>query len=293
MSLEAQDAIVTGVSSRFGRPVTADLTAAGIVGVGPVLCVDTGRLCHNVRVNFERAVRMTHAALGHFLRARNGHLLNTSSPTIRGRHNLGCGVVMRRFTGLLLVTAVAGCSHRRPSVGWVTLIDGGNGLGNFDQIGDANWRSEGGAIVADRGRGGHLVSKGSYRDFELYAEFWADHTTNSGIFIRATDPRNLRADNAYEVQIFDQRPGPEYATGAIVNFAKLPAPRRYEAGGKWNTLEIHAKNNEVTVKLNGEVTVHLVNGKFASGPFALQFGQGPGNVQGGAIKWRRVEVRPL
>ena len=43
-----------------------------------------------------------------------------------------------------------------------------------------------GAIVADKGRGGFLVTKNSYKDFRLKAEFWADPTTNSGIFIRGS-----------------------------------------------------------------------------------------------------------
>jgi hypothetical protein len=31
-------------------------------------------------------------------------------------------------------------------------------------------------------------------------------TTNSGVFIRCTDPNKITATNAYEVNIFDQRP---------------------------------------------------------------------------------------
>src|SRR5262249_44698990 len=64
--------------------------------------------------------------------------------------------------------------------GWVTLLDGGKGMENFNQIGDANWRVEDGAIVADKGKGGHLVSKNQYKDFEIRAEFWAATDTNSG-----------------------------------------------------------------------------------------------------------------
>src|SRR5215813_10670486 len=79
---------------------------------------------------------------------------------------------------------VAGCSMI-PGMdgGWTTLIDGTKGLENFNQIGDANWRAEDGAIVADKGKGGYLVSKNSYKDFQIRAEFWADTTTNSGIFL--------------------------------------------------------------------------------------------------------------
>src|SRR6188472_893829 len=108
---------------------------------------------------------------------------------------------MKRLSviSILLVVAftVFGCAtHSGP--GWVTLIDGDKGLENFNRIGDANWRAEGGAIVADKGKGGHLVTKNSYKDFVIRAEFWAATNTNSGIFIRATDPNKIGSVSAYE-----------------------------------------------------------------------------------------------
>ncbi len=197
--------------------------------------------------------------------------------------------------GLLVVAfTVAGCAgHRLPSSGWVTLIDGEKGLENWNQVGDANWRAESGAIVADKGKGNrnYLVSKNSYKDFEIYAEFWADHTTNSGIWIRATDPKKIDGTNAYEVNIYDQRPDPSYGTGAIVDVAMVnPMPK---AGGKWNTFEIYARGPQLTVKLNGVVTVSIQNSQFTQGPFSLQYGSGPKDALGGAIKWRKVQVREL
>ncbi len=186
--------------------------------------------------------------------------------------------------------AISGCATM--SSDWVTLIDGEKGLENFDRIGNANWRAEGGAIVADKGQGGHLVSKKSYKDFELKAEFYAETGTNSGIFIRAADPKKVGADNAYEVNIYDLRSGPEYATGGIVNFGVVPVPAIYKAGGKWNTFEIYAKGAQVTVVFNGAVTTSIQNSQFASGPFTLQFGN-HGKVPGGAIKWRKVQIREL
>ena len=71
--------------------------------------------------------------------------------------------------------------------------------------------------MADKGKGGHLVSKSSYKDFQIRAEFWADHTTNSGIFFRISDPKTIGSKSAYEANIYDQRLEPEYGTGAIVN----------------------------------------------------------------------------
>ena len=208
---------------------------------------------------------------------------------------------MKRLHGItasLLVIAFTafGCAQMSSmydsATGWTTLIDGDKGLDNFNRIGDANWRAQDGAIVADKGKGGHLVSKKSYKDFQIRAEFWAEDTTNSGIFIRASDPNKIGSKTAYEANIFDQRPGQEYATAAIVDFGKVPVPIIYKAGGKWNTFLITAKGSNLTVEFNGVQTVNIQNSQFAQGPFSLQFGN-RGKEPGGAIKWRKVQVKEL
>ncbi len=197
---------------------------------------------------------------------------------------VGLAIVLSAFGG-------AAPSHGQAEAEWITLIDGAAGLDNWDRVGDANWRAEDGAIVADAGAGGFLVSKGSYRDFQIRAEFWADDTTNSGIFLRCSDRNAITATNAYEVNIYDKRPDPTYGTGAIVNLAPVsPMPR---AGGQWNTYEITAQGPQLTVVLNGVQTASAQDSQFQEGPFALQYGSGPNNAPGGAINWRKVQIRPL
>ena len=201
---------------------------------------------------------------------------------------------MKRLAAFATALFLAACSSMPawvPGSGWTTLIDGEKGLENFERVGDANWRAQDGAIVADKGKGGYLLTKQSYKDFQIRAEFYAEPTTNSGIFIRIQDPKKIAAANSYEVNIFDQRPGPEYGTAGIVDFGKVP-PRKYRAGGQWNTFEITAKGPSLTVVFNGETTVEIQNSKFAEGPFALQFGNLP-KGPGGAIKWRKVQVKEL
>ena len=167
---------------------------------------------------------------------------------------------------------------------------------NWNKIGDANWRIEDGAVVADRGNG-FLVSKGTYGDFQLRAKFWVDDAANSGIFIRCTDPENVGGKTAYEVNIWDKRPDPSYGTGAIVNVAKVsPMPT---SAGKWNVYEITAKGSTFTVTLNGQKTVDgAQDSKFASGRIALQHGLGLKDDKGvandrGVVKFRKVEIKPL
>jgi hypothetical protein len=173
--------------------------------------------------------------------------------------------------------------------GWVVLFDGKT-LDNWNKVGDANWRLEDGAVVADKGVG-FLVSKEAYGDFQLRAEFWADEDANSGIYIRCTDPAKISTDTSYEVNIYDKRPEPAYGTGAIVNIAKVePMPK---AAGKWNTYEITAKGPQFTVVLNGQKTVDgAQDAKFANGPIALQYGAGVVKDKG-VIKFRKVEIKRL
>jgi len=196
------------------------------------------------------------------------------------------------FVAALLVATVWGCAHMGGG-DWVTLIDGEKGLENFNQTGDANWHAAQGAIVADKGKGGLLVTKKSYKDFVIYAEFYAETDTNSGIFLRASDPAKIGSVTAYEVNIWDIRPEPKYGTGGIVDTASVSVPIKNKAGGHWNTYEIYANGSQLTVKLNGEVTSSANDSKHAAGPFALQYGAGVKGAPGGVIKWRKVMVKEL
>jgi hypothetical protein len=202
---------------------------------------------------------------------------------------------MKRTFVIATALLLAACSSMPswvPGAGWTTLIEGDKGLENFERVGDANWRAEGGAIVADKGKGGFLVSKSSYKDFQLRAEFWADPSANSGIYMRCADRNKITDKSCYEANIFDQRPDQTYATGGIVHLGKVLQP--VKAGGKWNVYEITAKGPKLTVVLNGMKTAEIEHGQFAAGPIALQYGTLPPNAApGGAIKWRKVQVKEL
>lgn len=179
--------------------------------------------------------------------------------------------------------------------GWVSLFDGKTIGSEWDRVGETNWRVEDGAIVADKRTSqtaAHLVTKTKYKDFQVYVEFWASDDANSGIFLRCQDPTAITDRTCYEANIFDQRPDQTYATGGIVHFAKVLKPTK--AGGKWNTYEINAKGSKVSVTLNGTKTAELDHSQFAQGPIALQFGAiPPKGDPGGAIKWRKVQIREI
>lgn len=170
--------------------------------------------------------------------------------------------------------------------GWVTLFDG-KSLDGWDQVGESNWRVEDGAIVVDKMAGkdpGYLVSKKPYKNFVVRVEFWSSDDANSGIYFRCLDPKKITDRTCYEANIFDQRPDPSYGTGALTRYVEVsPMPK---AGGKWNTYEVTANGRDITVVLNGQTTAKMRNGMFDEGPIVLQHGAG-------AIKFRKVEVKPL
>ena len=177
----------------------------------------------------------------------------------KGLVALAAGIAVAGSLSLPLLSPANGQS----GPGWTTLVDDKT-MGDWIQLGEANWRMEGGALVADKGKGGHLVSKQSYKNFQIHVEFYAEANTNSGIFIRCTDAKTIGAKSCYEVNIWDTRKDPSYGTGAVVNFAEVnPMPK---AGGKWNTFEITAKGRQISVTMNGQKTVDFRNGMFEEGP---------------------------
>ena len=173
------------------------------------------------------------------------------------------------------------------SDGWITLLDSTN-KGDWSEVGTANWEMKDGAMIADKLNGkdlGYLVTKNSYKDFQIRAEFWVDEEANSGIFIRCEKPDSITGKTCYEVNVFDKRPDPSYGTGAIVDAAKVdPMPH---AAGKWNTYEITAQGPHLVVTLNGQKTADVQDSKHLdAGPIALQYGPG-------VVKFRLVKIKAL
>lgn len=198
---------------------------------------------------------------------------------------------MKRMSGIAAASAVlalglAGCASQPGAGDWVVLFDGRN-LDQWYTVGNANWRIEDGAVVADKRTGkdyGYLVTKRFYRDFQLRAEFWASHDANTGIYMRCGNPEVLSDKICYEANVFDQRKDPSYGTGALTNIAKVsPMPK---AGGKWNTYEITVKGTHIVLVLNGVKTVDVQDGKFTDGRIGLQYAEG-------VVKFRKVEIREL
>jgi hypothetical protein len=181
------------------------------------------------------------------------------------------------------------------TAGFTTLFDGKN-LTGWDKVGDANWRIEDGAAVADKGNG-FLVTQKDYKNFTLRAEFWVGPDANSGIFVHCTDAKDIGTKTAYEINIWDDRPEKDYATGALVGIAKVdPMPKTI---GKWSVYDITVNNGVFTLAIDGKKTVDgAKDNKFPNGRIALQHGLGLKGADGvvndkGVVKFRKVEIKVL
>jgi hypothetical protein len=198
---------------------------------------------------------------------------------------------MTRWATLIIALLFAGIATVPYSAsgqdGWTVLFDGKN-IDHWDGDGSATFKITDGAVEAvdkkdPKAVASYLISKKSYKDFQLRAEFWVSNDANSGIYIRC-NPKSIGAKTCYEFNIFDQRPDPSYGTASIVYIGEVdPMPK---AGGKWSTMEITANKRQLVLVFDGKKTVDVRNGLFEEGHIALQFGVG-------TVKFRKVEIKPL
>jgi hypothetical protein len=166
--------------------------------------------------------------------------------------------------------------------GWVSLFDG-KSLDGWITTGNANWRVADGVIEADMPRG-YLVSKASYGDFELRMDVWVRPESNAGIMFRITDVKDPGIQNAYELNINDERKDQAGRTGSIVNVATPLV--KYDAGNTWTTVELTVRGPKFAAKMNGTVVVEATDTKYARGPIAIQ-------AAGGLVRYRNIQIREL
>ena len=152
------------------------------------------------------------------------------------------------------------------AAGWTLLFDG-RSLAGWQPSGQAVWSVEDGTIISRGKAPGILRTITTYQNFELKADFWADDTMNSAIFVRC--PSELKTDlsskTCYEVNIYD--PHASWPTGSV-NEVQSTLPERIQTAGKWNSYDIMLEGSRIAVKLNGKTTVDARNELFTSGTIA-------------------------
>ncbi|MEP5611920.1 MAG: DUF1080 domain-containing protein [Cyclobacteriaceae bacterium] len=180
----------------------------------------------------------------------------------------------------LISSFLFACGGSSPSKSEAIILFAENS-DNWSVEGEADWSFENAELVgiADSAAG-LVISKASFKDFELNLEFKPDSTVNSGVFARCEDAPS--AGNCYELNIWDLHPNQDNRTGAVVTIAVPLA--QVQSLNKWNTYKIICQGSRIQAWVNGTQTVDLVNELHEKGPIALQA------ASVGEIRFRNVEV---
>lgn len=151
--------------------------------------------------------------------------------------------------------------------------------------GDATWSFNNNELVGsiDQG-GGFVMTKKSYKNFELNLEFYPDSTINSGVFLRCK-AYNLDATDCHEINIWDLHPNQDFRTGAVVT--KAVPLGKVTTLNQWNSYKIKNKNDHIEVWVNDTLTADILDNSLEEGFIGLQA------AGKGTIKFRNVKVQPL
>ena len=152
--------------------------------------------------------------------------------------------------GLLCLFSTALQAQPHPdTTGWKDLF--APDLSNAVEAG--KWSFAKGELVA----GDHetLWTKESYGNFILDLEFKVAKESNSGIFLRSGDIKNVL--KALEIQVHESADGSKYGMVAAIYDAKPPKRDMSKPVGEWNRFTITCQDSLVSVVFNGEEVIHV------------------------------------
>jgi hypothetical protein len=128
----------------------------------------------------------------------------------------------------------------------------------------AGWRIEGKNLVFDGKGSGDIITKDTYRDFELQVEWSIEKGGNSGIMFRVTLGDSYPFESGPEIQILDDEAagdGKNELTSAGALYGLYPATtKKLNPVGKWNKSRIIVEANKITHYLNGVKVFEAISG---------------------------------
>ena len=163
--------------------------------------------------------------------------------------NLDPSTQMKRILLALLTTlSITFAADHPDTTGWKNLF--APDLSNT--VAPGKWTYEDGSLVAkDHDT---LWTKDSYGDFILDLEFKVAKESNSGVFLRCGDIKNILS--ALEIQVHDSADGSKYGMVAAIYDAMPPSKSMAKPVGEWNRFTITCKGPLVSVVFNGEEVIN-------------------------------------
>lgn len=155
---------------------------------------------------------------------------------------------MKLLTAFLALTSTITFAADQPDTsGWKDLF----AMDLSNAVDASGWQFDGKELVAKN----HdtLWTKDSYGDFILDLEFKVAKESNSGVFLRSGDIKNVLA--ALEIQVHESADGSKYGMLGAIYDAMPPVKNAAKPVGEWNRYTITCKGPQVTVVLNGETII--------------------------------------
>lgn len=163
-----------------------------------------------------------------------------------------------RFTLLLLLSLT---SIQTVSAGsWINLLEGQKLARWMTKDGAepaGTWQFEDGWLHLN-GKGGNLITKEEYADFELWFEFRISEKGNSGIKYRVK--KYGKSYLGLEYQVLDDSAFPkltdEHKTGSLYDLVTpSPVKKRINPQGQMNVAKIRVQGNRIQHWVNGQLLI--------------------------------------
>ena len=121
-----------------------------------------------------------------------------------------------------------------------------------DALGGEHWQWENGELVAKDHE--TLWTKESYANFILDLDFKVAKESNSGVFLRSGNIKDVLS--ALEIQVHESTDGGKYGMVAAIYDAMPPKKSMAKPVGEWNHLTITCQDSLISVVFNGEEVIH-------------------------------------
>lgn len=175
---------------------------------------------------------------------------------------------------------------------YVSLFNGRD-LSNWTIHGTEKWYVDKGKLVCESGpdkQYGYLSTNKAYKNFTLELKFKQEANGNSGVFFRSSIEGTKISGWQVEVAPLNDHTGgiyESYGRGWLIQ--PKTEDEKWLKSGKWNTLKITVKGDEVTTWLNGHQMVYLKDEKIGKGTgfIALQIHDG-GGIK---VRWKKIKIK--
>lgn len=143
-------------------------------------------------------------------------------------------------------------------------------------------------VMSNEAKANNLISKDTFKDFRIDAEYKLEKGSNSGIYLRGR----------YELQVLDDHGQPAESHGHMSLYAwAAPRVNASRPAGEWQVMQATIVGNRVSVTLNGQrvhdnATIQAITGGALD---ADESAPGPIMIQGdhGKVSFRKLIVTPI